>query len=199
MLDGSGDTIAFTFIVEEWEYLDGPHGAFETINWLAIEEGVHELPDGRLIEAGTSEISSTGRNTGGSETFTAGFTDPPVVLTSVMSDNDSTTVDSDPSNVTATGFDITLQEEEAENSFHPAETIGWIAIQAGGDATSGTASANDGVDENVDVLSLGASFTNSVVLAGNTNSEWWRYCLGCDCKPIWHGCWRFHRRRTIGQ
>lgn len=164
-LDVNGDTTAFSFIIEEWEFLDGPHPANETINWLAVEEGVHTLPDGRIIEAGTSSISSTNQNTGGSATFSAGFTDPPVVLTSVMSENDTTTVDSDPSNITASGFDLTLQEEENEDGVHAAETIGWIAIQAGGDATSGTANAIGGVDENVDVLGLGATFTNSVVLA----------------------------------
>ncbi|MGB0411957.1 MAG: hypothetical protein ACPGFA_10240 [Pikeienuella sp.] len=34
----------FTFIIEEWEYHDGPHAAFETINDIAIAEGTHELP-----------------------------------------------------------------------------------------------------------------------------------------------------------
>ncbi|MEM7470473.1 MAG: Hint domain-containing protein [Pseudomonadota bacterium] len=164
-LDANGDTVSFTFIIEEWEYHDGPHPATETINWLAIEEGVHTLPDGRIIEAGTSDISSSGRNTGGSETFSAGFTDPPVVLTSVMSENDTTTVDSDPSNITASGFDLTLQEEEAQDGVHASETIGWIAIQAGSDTTSGSANTFGGVDENVDVLGLGQTFTNGVVLA----------------------------------
>lgn len=163
-LDANGDTVSFTFIIEEWEYHDGPHGATETINWLAIEEGIHTLPDGRIIEAGTTSVSSTGQNTGTTETFTAGFTDPPVVLTSVMSENDTTTVDSDPSNITASGFNITLQEEEAQDGVHAAETIGWIAIQAGGDATSGTAATHDGVNQNTDVLGLGTTFTNSVVL-----------------------------------
>lgn len=165
-LDGDGNTTDFTFIVEEWEYLDGAHPAIETINWLAIEEGVHTLPDGRIIEAGTSSVSSSGQNTGSSETFSAGFTDPPVVLTSVMSNNDSTTLDSDPSNITASGFDVTLQEEEAEDGVHGAETIGWIAIQAGGDATSGTASVSgNSVTHTNSTLSLGDTFTNGVVLA----------------------------------
>lgn len=165
-VDADGNTTSFSFILEEWEYLDGPHPAVETINWLAVEEGVHTLPDGRIIEAGTSTVSSTGRNTGDSETFSGGFTDPPVVLTSVMSNNDSTTVDSDPSNITATGFDITLQEEEGQDGVHAAETIGWIAIEPGGDAISGTASASgDTITHNVSTLGLGATFTDSVVLA----------------------------------
>lgn len=165
-LDGDGNTTAFSFILEEWEYLDGPHPAIETVNWLAIEEGVHTLPDGRIIEAGTTSVSSTARNTGDSETFSGGFTDPPVVLTSVMSNNDTTTVDSDPSNITATGFDITLQEEEGQDGVHAAETIGWIAIEPGGDAASGTASASSNtVTHTVSTLDLGATFTESVVLA----------------------------------
>ena len=165
-LDTDGNTTSFTFIMEEWEYLDGPHGAIETINWLAIEEGVHTLPDGRTIEAGTTSDASTGKTTGGTATFSGGYTDPPVVLTSVMSINDTTTVDSDPSAITAAGFNLTLQEEEGQDGVHGAETIGWIAIQAGGDATSGTASVSGNTVTNaVSTLGLGATFTDSAVQA----------------------------------
>lgn len=160
VLDADGNTTAFTFIIEEWEYHDGPHPAVETINWLAIEEGVHTLPDGRIIEAGTTETSSDGS----SPSFTAGFTETPVVLTSVMSNNDTTTVDSDPNNITASGFDLSLQEEEAQDGIHAAETVGWIAIQSGGDGTSGTAAVFGGVDDDVDSLSLGATFDDAVVI-----------------------------------
>ena len=164
-LDSEGKTTSFTFIMEEWDYLDGDHPTVETINWLAIEEGVHTLPDGRTIEAGTSSVSSTTHNTGTTASFAAAFSAPPVVLTSVMSMNGADTIDSDPSNITATGFDLTLQEQDQKSGEHPAETIGWIAIDAGGDSTSGTANTHTGVDENVDILGLGATFTNSVVLA----------------------------------
>ncbi|MDJ0994771.1 MAG: Hint domain-containing protein [Dinoroseobacter sp.] len=165
-LDSEGNTTSFTFIIEEWEYLDGPHPATETINWLAIEEGVHTLPDGRIIEAGTTEVFSTARNTGTTETFSAGFTDPPVVLTSIMSNNDTTTVDSDPWNVTASGFNLTLQEEEALDSVHSTETIGWIAFQSGGNGTSGTANnSSNSVTHITSTLDLDATFTSSVVLA----------------------------------
>lgn len=164
-LDADGNTTSFTFIIEEWEYHDGPHGAVENINWLAIEEGVHTLPDGRVIEAGTSDVSSTSNNTGTTASFAGDFDDPPVVLTSVMSENDTTTVDSDPSNITADGFNLTLQEEEGQDGAHGTETIGWIAIQSGGDGNSGTANTFDGVDENTDELGLGATYANGIVLA----------------------------------
>ena len=159
-LDANGDTTAFTFIIEEWEYHDGPHGATETINWLAVEEGVHTLPDGRIIEAGTTSATS-GNSTVALE---GGFIDPPVVLTSVMSENDTTTVDSDPWNITNSGFTVSLQEEEAEDDNHAAETVGYIAIQGGGDAESGTANTFGGFDEGTDTLSLGDTFTDAVVL-----------------------------------
>jgi len=160
-LDANGNTTAFTFIIEEWEYLDGAHPVTETINWLAIEEGVHTLPDGRIIEAGTVLAD----NTNSSVTLAGEFSTPPVVLTSVMSENDTTTVDSDPLNITSTGFNVRLQEEEEQDGVHANETVGWIAIQPGGDATSGTANAFNGVNQNTDTLGLGTTFTNSIVLA----------------------------------
>jgi hypothetical protein len=174
--DANGDTTSFSFILEEWEYQDDIHDTVETVNWLAFEQGVHTLADGRIVEAGTTDVSSTTRNDGDSETFSANFTDAPVVLTSVMSNNDTITVDSDPSNITSSGFDITLQEKESqsavENGAHGTETIGWIAIQAGsateadGSATtSGTASATeDTVTHAIETTSLGAEFDNGIVL-----------------------------------
>ncbi|MEX0284622.1 MAG: Hint domain-containing protein [Paracoccaceae bacterium] len=161
-LDGDGNTTSFSFIMEEWEYLDGAHPATETINWIAVEEGVHTLPDGRVIEAGTTPVGDAGA----SVSFNGNYgSDTPVVLTSVMSNNDTTTVDSDPLNVTNSGFDIELQEEEAEADDHGTETIGWIAIQPGGDAASGTATRVGGVDDNTDVLSLGDTFSAPIVVA----------------------------------
>lgn len=159
--DTDGNTTSFTFIIEEWEYHDGPHGATETINWIAIEEGTHTLPDGRIIEAGTSSVNDG--NT--SVSLTAGFPGTPTVLTSVMSENDTTTVDSDPFNVTSSGFTLSLQEEEAEDGTHANETVGWIAIQQGGDATSGTATNHGGLDEGVDSHGLGATFGDAIVVA----------------------------------
>ena len=161
-LDGDGNATGFTFIIEEWEYLDGQHGATETINWLAVERGVHELPDGRIIEAGTVDSNPGSGNT--PVTLNGGFTDPPVVLTSVMSENDTTTVDSDPLNITASGFNIQLQEEEAQPDDHASETIGYIAIQSGSGANSG--SATTGITSSAtNVIGLGDTFTNGITVA----------------------------------
>ena len=72
--DANGDTTSFSFILEEWEYQDDIHDTVETVNWLAFEQGVHTLADGRIVEAGTTDVSSTTRNDGDSETFSANFT-----------------------------------------------------------------------------------------------------------------------------
>lgn len=152
---------SFTFILEEWEYHDGAHAAFETISYIAIEEGTHTLPDGRVIVAGTASAT---HNTG-SVTFDTPFGGTPVVLTSVMSNNEDTTIDSDPRDITASGFNIRLQEEEAEDRVHVAETVGFIAIDDGGDGSSGTASIFGNFDEQVDTLSLGATYSNPITVA----------------------------------
>lgn len=99
-VDGTG----FDFLVDEWEDEDGPHPATETIYWLAVEPRVHTLPDGRIIEAGTTNATDTAS----SVSLNGAFTDPPVVLTNVMSENETDVVDSDPNNITARGFDVSL-------------------------------------------------------------------------------------------
>jgi hypothetical protein len=155
----TGEATGFSFIIEEWEYLDGPHPAIETINWLAIEEGVHTLPDGRTIEAGTTQANHT--NT--AVALNGSFSGPPVILTSVMSNNDGTTVDSDPLNITASGFNVRLQEEEGQDNIHALETVGYIAIQPGTGAGSGSAVTGT-IDENNVTYGLGTTFTNPIVL-----------------------------------
>ncbi len=39
----------FQFQVDEWDYLDGGH-IRETVSWLAVESGVHELANGAVSE-----------------------------------------------------------------------------------------------------------------------------------------------------
>ncbi|MBR9844444.1 MAG: Hint domain-containing protein, partial [Rhodobacteraceae bacterium] len=58
-----------------------------------------------------------------------------------------------------------LQEEEGEDGVHTAETVGYIAVEAGGDTTSGTAQTHDGVNHTVHTLVLGDTFDDAVVLA----------------------------------
>ena len=161
----SVDANGFNFILEEWEDEDGPHPASETINWIAVEPGVHTLADGRIIEAGTtvatdaaSAVSLAGSHSGA-----------PVVLTNVMSQNDTDVVDSDPFNVTSSGFDVQLQEGSLSDGTNTGEDVGWIAISTGGDGTAGYASLHNDLTTGNTTFGLGGALTNGAVF-GETQS-----------------------------
>ncbi|PWL20001.1 MAG: hypothetical protein DCO81_06680, partial [Candidatus Aquiluna sp. XM-24bin5] len=124
------DATGFSFVVDGWEYQAGLTSRMETISWVAVAAGVHELADGRIIEAGTVLADRDS----GSVAFTANFgAQSPVVVTSVMSSLDGAAVDSDPINVTSTGFDARLQMEEARSGgARSQELVGYIAFGVGG-------------------------------------------------------------------
>jgi Ca2+-binding RTX toxin-like protein len=131
----SRDANGFSFIIEEWEYQNQSRAKPETIQWIAIAAGKYELADGRRVEVGTVSADLTAKPV----TFTAGFTTPPVVLTSVMSNNGTKTANASPFSVTRTGFSVNLQVERGQTQTRVAETVGFIAMSAGGTASSGVA------------------------------------------------------------
>jgi len=155
------DDNGFNFILEEWEDEDGPHPVTEQINWIAIEEGVHVLPDGRIIEAGTTTATTTASNVD----LQGDFIDTPAVLTNVLSNNETDVVDSDPLNVTTDGFDVRLQEGSLVDGINNGETVGYIAIGVGGTGESGYATVQDGLDSGNTVFSLGGTLSDGVIFA----------------------------------
>lgn len=161
----SVDANGFTFVLEEWEDEDGPHPATETINWIAVEPGVHTLPDGRIVEAGVT----TATDTASSVAFSGTHTGTPVVLTNTMSNNDPDVADSDPFNVTNSGFDVQLQEGSLSDGVNTGEDVGWIAISTGGDGTSGFASLHDSLNTSNGNFALGGSLSDGAVF-GETQS-----------------------------
>ncbi len=161
----SVDANGFNFILDEWEDEDGPHPATETINWIAVETGVHTLADGRVIEAGTTTATDTASSVALSGTHSG----TPVVLTNVMSQNDPDVVDSDPFNVTSSSFDVQLQEGSLSDGVNTGEDVGWIAISTGGDGTAGYASIHNSLNTSVSSFSLGGSLTDGAVF-GETQS-----------------------------
>jgi hypothetical protein len=156
-VDGTG----FDFLVDEWEDEDGPHPVTETINWLAVEPRVHTLPDGRIIRAGTTNATDTAS----SVSLNGAFADPPVVLTNVMSQNETDVVDSDPNNITARGFDVSLQEGSLSDGIHVAETVGYIAIAAGSGIDSGLVTTSTGLGTGYSTFSLGRTVPSGLVFA----------------------------------
>lgn len=133
----SSDATGFSFIVENWTNTFSFNLFNVNIQWVAIKAGVHQLADGRLIEAGTVQAT----NSSGRVDFQADFDGAPVVVTTTMSRNEARPVDSDPTNVTQAGFDARLETGNLHGSqTRPAETVGYIAMSSGGTAASGVAS-----------------------------------------------------------
>ena len=118
----------FWLQLEEWEYLDGMH-AEEAVSYLAVERGVHELPDGRWLEADLVDTGVTNGFAGAA--LYAPFTDAPVLLASVNTRNEADPVAVRLRNISATGFEIGLDEQEANGASHAVETIAFIAVEPG--------------------------------------------------------------------
>ena len=110
----------------EWDYLDDLHGA-ESVSWLVVERGQTVLPSGRTIEAGTATAST-------SPTFVPLSTGlvAPLVLSTVVSANEPGVVTPRIGNVSASGFEVRLQEQEIDGP-HGGESVNWIAWSQGSD------------------------------------------------------------------
>jgi len=159
----SRDETGFSVVLDEWEYQDHSRSGPETIYWLAMEAGVHQLADGRYIEAGTMVSDAEGSNLA----FAAKFSSTPVLLTSVMSNFHSEAVDSSPVTVSATGATVRLESEEARAGQAGKELVGYIAIATG----NGTQRIASGVDSTRRNFTLSGSFSNLVVLAEEQSAK----------------------------
>ena len=156
-----GEAVGFRFTIDEWENHDGKHPAVEQIHWLAVESGVHTLPDGRVIEAGHANADSDGETV----QLSGDFATPPTVLTTVASNNHDSNVDSDPYNISKTSFELNVEEAESQDGVHGLENVGWIAIAPGGDGTSGTAKTVGDIDSSWEQdIDYDAEYEDAVVL-----------------------------------
>jgi hypothetical protein len=119
---GSG----FEIRVQEWDCYDGVH-AEETIGYLAVESGIHALADNLKVEAGQFVYS----NGGGFvyRAFQKNFSNPPVVMATVATVNDPAAIAVRLNRITTQGFNIRLQEQEANVQDHGTEMISYIAWQ----------------------------------------------------------------------
>ncbi|EMA53041.1 hypothetical protein C450_09503 [Halococcus salifodinae DSM 8989] len=124
--------------IEEWEHLDEIHTE-ETVSYLVVESGAHEA-DGTTIRAGTVDADDHPR----SVSFSSSFEQPPVVLATSQTFEGDDPVVTRLRDVSAGGFDVEVQEAEANGS-HTDETIGYIAVGGSGDRfETGTVIASNG-------------------------------------------------------
>jgi len=123
-------TNSFEIRLQEAPDLDGVHGN-ETVYYIVVEKGVHYFADGTKIEAGDVVTIQEEPNGGfQSVSFSTSFTDP-IVISQVMSYNNASFVKTRERNVGSSGFEVTLEEFESEQTpgSHGSEKIGWIAFE----------------------------------------------------------------------
>lgn len=117
---------SFEIRIDEWEYLDERHTT-ESLGYLVVEEGTHTLADGTVLQAGSSQSN----NNWDSIDFSTAFNDTPLLFAQTTSENEAAAVAERLRNVSTTGFDLRLQEEEAADQTHAVEAVDWIAISPG--------------------------------------------------------------------
>lgn len=115
----------FRIRIQEWDYQDGRH-APETLHYVAMERGIHTLPTGGRVEAGTFTHRPAGKSFGRIG-FSQRMKTVPVVLASVTTNTDQTAVTTALRNVTDKGFEVRLLAEESSRLAHRAETVSYIA------------------------------------------------------------------------
>jgi hypothetical protein len=114
----------FEIRIQEWDYLDGWH-TMETVDYLAMERGTYRLADGTMVAAG--KFASLTTTMSGTQYFSQSFNVEPVLVATVESFAGAGTIAVRLDNITATGFDFRLQEQEKNTQYHVSEDIAYIA------------------------------------------------------------------------
>jgi hypothetical protein len=116
-------TSSFEWQIDEWDYLDGGHAA-ESAGYLVVEAGTHVLPDGTRIVAGKTYSDHRF-----APVALPNLNGIPVVLATVATVNGGTAVVPRLRDVSGTGFEIRLQEEQASDGLHAIESMHYVAIE----------------------------------------------------------------------
>lgn len=130
-LTGSG----FKIRVDEYEYLDESHNT-EIVDFIVMEKGRYVLDDGTAIEAGSLQTDTTWPYFQ-SIYFKQSFIEKPVVMTSVVSENEAQAVTGRIQNITSLSFQYSMQEEEVSDQVHAPEKINYIAWEPSSGVVNG--------------------------------------------------------------
>lgn len=148
--------------VEEWLYMNDVHYD-EFVGSLAMDGGTYELDDGISVEVGRTVTDHSWT----SVSFEQNFTADPLVFCQSETVQGGQPIVTRIANVSTTGFDLRLQEEEALGS-HSGESLGYIAIEPGIGTLHGMTfeAGRMKLEDQWSHLSFDHSYTNPVFLAG---------------------------------
>ncbi len=167
----------FTLRVHEAPNKNGTHKA-ETVSYVVLEAGSWQLADGTQLEVGTVDTAATRDATPASWesiSFAQAFADVPVILSQVQTNNDPHWVKTRQTNVAmtdaaTTGFNVALEEDQAQTAPHGTETIGWLAIDAGEGSWDGhtyaAALTENSINSNWRTIEFKVEFTSAPLFVG---------------------------------
>ncbi len=117
----------FDIRIQEWGYLDGSHAA-ETVDYIVMEQGRYLLENGARIEAGTFFGGVRFKK----HKFIKAFRRRPVLLTSILSDNEAGAVNGRIRRLSRRQFKFKLKGQDADRlPRHAVEKVGYIALEQG--------------------------------------------------------------------
>ena len=150
---------SFDIRLQEWSYLDGTHYSPEGVSWLAMEKGHWTLPNGAEVETGSITTDSCGTGSFASVGFSQAFSSAPVVISSVMTFNGGDAVATRNRNITTSGFDVIMQEQESNMQTHTNEVISYVAWESGSgtvDSINYEVGSQSGVNHDWSIVGYGA-------------------------------------------
>ena len=155
---GIGDYGGFRIRPQEWSYLDEAHTT-EDIMYVVADAGHHFIPfvggPGQIVvDAQKFSSNACGTSSFVSKTFTSSFSSTPVLFTGVSTFSGSAPVTTRNQAVTTSGFQVTMQEEEAADQSHASEEIHCIAFSQGAGELATT-------NEMIEIGTTGNVVTNS--------------------------------------
>ncbi len=155
------DAQGFTIQIQPYDYLEAGHG-METISYLVMEKGSYTLDDGTQIEAGLFDTNAT---TFAVHSLINQLNVAPVVFTSIITSNDPEAVIGRVRNISTTGFEFRLQEQEANAKVHGLETVAYLAWTPGSGTTNGiqfqVGNTSDAVSHKNFTINFNQYFTES--------------------------------------
>ncbi|WP_255194935.1 right-handed parallel beta-helix repeat-containing protein [Halorarius litoreus] len=154
----------FALQFEEWMYLDGDHRP-ETAHYLALSAGSYTDSD-LVVEAGWTRADHEFTDF----RFDRSFDRRPVVFAQPQTYNGSDPVVTRLRNLSSTGGEVMVQEEEGEanGGWHHDETVGYVAVEPGVGEVGGRrveVGAAD-VHESWRTIEFGDRYANPQLLAG---------------------------------
>ncbi len=156
-------TTGFEYQIDEWDYRDGAHTT-ETISFLAIEPGVHDL-DGITMIGGSALVNHNWQTAN----FSQSFTGTPIVLSQIVSANEASAAIVRQRSINGNSFQLKIDEEEASDRIHSLETVHYVALSIGSGLLNGqsirTGTTGKTVDERWDTVPFGSSFIDPDFLA----------------------------------